>query len=145
MPQSPAPLEELNRLIRENRIDDYPSPNRALGMKPTRFGPGASEWIWENQPDGAINPFGTIQGGYLAVFVDELLSTAIGSLLEPGEWAVTAETKVSYLRATRPGTLKGSARVIRRSRSLAFLHAEVADSEGALLVVGSSTWSIARA
>ncbi len=140
-----APLKDLNRLISENRVDDYPSPNRALGMKPVRFGRGTSEWEWEEQPPVARNPFGTIQGGYLAVFVDELFSTAIGSLLEDGEWAVTAETKLSYLRAAHPGMLKGSARTLRRTRSLAFVQAEVKDADDAIVAVASSTWSISRA
>ena len=62
-----------------------------------------------------------MQGGYLALFVDEMFSTAIGSVLEEGEWAVTAEVKLSFLRALRPGAIEGFASVVRRTRSLAFL------------------------
>ena len=140
-----TPLKDLNRLISENRVEDYPSPNRALGMKPVRFGRGTSEWEWGEQPLVARNPFGTVQGGYLAVFVDELFSTAIGSMLEDGEWAVTAETKLSYLRAVQSGMLRGSARILRRTRSLAFLQAEVKDADDAIVAVATSTWSISRA
>ena len=140
-----TPLKDLNQLISENRVDDYPSPNRALGMKPVRFGRGTSEWEWSEQPAAACNPFGTIQGGYLAVFVDELFSTAIASMLEDGEWAVTAETKLSYLRAAHPGMLRGSARILRRTRSLAFAQAELKDAGDAIVVAASSTWSISRA
>jgi len=102
---SSAPQVELNRIIRENRVDDYPSTNLALGMRPLEFGPGTSGWLWEVPPEDTINPFGTMQGGYLAVFIDEILSTAIGSVLEEGEWAVTAELKLSYLRAVPPRRL----------------------------------------
>jgi len=29
---------QLNRLMSENRVNDYPSSNRALGTKPVHFG-----------------------------------------------------------------------------------------------------------
>jgi uncharacterized protein (TIGR00369 family) len=139
-----APQMELNRIIRENRVDDYRSPNLALGMRPLSFTPGSSQWLWENQPERAINPFGTLQGGYLAVLVDEMLSTAIGSALEDGEWAVTAELKLSYLRALTPQRLEGRARVIRRTRTLAFMDAEVRSAGGEPAVIATSTWAISK-
>lgn len=145
MPESkPGPLEHINRVIRENRVGDYASPNLALGMRPDEFSRGASKWSWEAQPPSALNPFGTVQGGYLAVFVDEMLSTAIGSVLDSGEWAVTAEVKISYLRALRPGPLSGRARVIRRTRSLAFMEASIMGEGGEVAVTATSTWAISK-
>lgn len=144
MHKTAAPLPDLNRIIRDNRVDDFRTPNLALGMRPIQFGPGTSLWIWENQPEAAINPFGTIQGGYLAVFVDEILSTAIGSVLEQGEWAVTAELKLSYLRALTPQRLEGRGRVIRRTRGVAFMDAEVHSSAGQAAVIATSTWVVSR-
>ena len=138
-------LEELTRLIRENRVADYSSPNLALGMRPVRFAPGSASWVWPEQPAAALNPFGTLQGGYLALFVDELLSTAIGSVLETGELALTAEVKLCYLRGLSPGRLEGEARVVRRSRTLAFLEAVVTGPDGKPAVSASSTWAILRA
>lgn len=140
-----GPLSEINRIIRENRTADYRSPSLALGMRPTVFGNGTARWSWTEQPAAAINPFGTLQGGYLALFVDELFSTAIGSVLEEGEWAVTVEVKLSYLRALKPGALEGFANVIRRTRTIAFLEGRVLAPGGELAVLASSTWSISRA
>ena len=139
-----AALSEVNRLIRENRVSEYCSPNLALGMRPLEFGDGSSHWTWQEQSKAVLNPFGTLQGGYLAVFIDELFSTAIASVLEEGECAITAEAKISYLRAVRPGTLDGSARVLRRSRTLAFLEAEVSGPDKKVAVRASSTWAISR-
>lgn len=139
-----GPLTERNRLIRENRVTEYTSPNRALGMTPVEFGAGTSRWIWSAQPPAALNPFGTLQGGYLTVFVDELLSTAIASVLEEGEWAMTAEFKINFLRALTPAPLEGSGRVLRRSRTLAFLEAQVGIEGGQIAVTASSTWAVMR-
>ena len=139
-----GPLTERNRLIRENRVAEYASPNLALGMAPLEFGAGTSRWVWKAQPPAALNPFGTLQGGYLTVFVDELLSTAIASVLEEGEWAMTAEFKINFLRALTPAPLEGSGRVLRRSRTLAFLEAQVAIEGGQIAVTASSTWAVMR-
>jgi uncharacterized protein (TIGR00369 family) len=140
-----APLDSINQLIRENRLGDFASPNLALGMRPREFSAGAARWSWDAQPPSALNPFGTVQGGYLAVFIDEMLSTAIASVLEVGEFSVTAEVKLSYLRALRPGPLSGNARVIRRTRALAFMEASIANARGEVAVTATSTWAIAKA
>jgi len=112
-------------------------------MQPIEFGPGTSKWNWSNQPPQVLNPFGTIQGGYIAVFVDEVLSTAIGSVLDEGEWATTAEMKLSYLRSLSPGEIEGSGRVVRRTRSIAFVEATIGPID-APCIIASSTWAISR-
>jgi uncharacterized protein (TIGR00369 family) len=143
-PRRVIPLTELNRIIRENRIAEYRSPALELGMRPVQFSPGGSAWSWSDQPPLVLNPFGTIHGGFIGVFVDELFATAIGSILEEGEWAMTAEVKISHLRPLRPGAIVGSARVLRRGQALAFLEAEISDAAGKAAVRASSTWSISR-
>jgi len=74
-----SPLLELNRIIRENRVDDFPTPNRALGMRPMEFAPGRSLWTWEMQPEATLNPFGTIQGGYLVSVTKRTNSEVLGA------------------------------------------------------------------
>jgi uncharacterized protein (TIGR00369 family) len=137
-------LSEINRIIRENRVADYATPSRALGMRPSEFGPGTSRWDWREHPAQVLNPFGTIGGGYIGIFVDEMFSTAIGSILEDGEFAVTAEIKLSYLRVLIPGAITGTARVLRRTRALAFIEASVISPAGEVAATASSTWSISR-
>src|SRR5260221_10484994 len=139
-----GPLTERNRLIKENRVADYTSPNLELGMVPVEFGSGTSRWVWRAQPALALNPFGTLQGGYLAVFIDELLATAIASVLEDGEWAMTAEFKINFLRALTPTPLEGSGRVLRRSLGLAFLEAQLATEHAEIAVTASSTWAVMK-
>jgi len=137
-------LTGINQIIRENRVADYATPNRALGMRPVEFGPGTSRWDWREHPAQVLNPFGSISGGYIGIFVDEMLSTAIGSVLEAGEFAVTAEIKLSYLRVLMPGAITGAARVVRRTRTLAFLEATVCSAAGEIAATASSTWAISR-
>jgi len=142
MPNNRSPVTELNRLIRENRVSEYQSPNLALGMAPLEFSPGSSKWAWREQPAHVLNPFGTLLGGYIAVFVDELFSTAIASVLRDSEWAMTAEFKINFLRALSPGPIHGNARVLRRSLTLAFLEAQLTGADQAIAVTASSTWVV---
>jgi uncharacterized protein (TIGR00369 family) len=137
-------LSEINRIIRENRIADYATASRALGMHPIEFGPGTSRWEWREHPARVLNPFGTIGGGYIGIFVDEMFSTAVGSVLEGAEFAVTAEIKLSFLRVLMPGAITGTARVLRRTRALAFLEASVLSATGEVAATASSTWAISR-
>jgi uncharacterized protein (TIGR00369 family) len=139
-----SPLTELNRLIKDNRVAEYSSPNLVLGMRLVVFASGTSRWLWEQQPPIVLNPFGTVQGGYLAVLIDEMFSTAIASVLEVEEWAMTAEFKINFLRALNPQRLNGEARVLRRTRFLAFLEAQVTDQNGLVAVTATSTWAIVR-
>jgi uncharacterized protein (TIGR00369 family) len=141
---SRSPLIELNQLIKDNRVSEYSSPNLALGMRPVVFGAGTAQWVWEQPPPNTLNPFGTVQGGYVAILIDEMFSTAIASVLEGAEWAMTVEFKVNFLRALNPKPLHGEARVLRRTRFIAFLEAQITDQSGAVAVTASSTWAIAR-
>jgi uncharacterized protein (TIGR00369 family) len=143
--ESFTPLLEINRAVREGRLEQYRSENLKLGMRPTSFAPGTSQWLWEEQPRAVLNQFGTLQGGYLAVFVDELFATAIASVLNEGEWAATVEVKLSFMRALIPGALAGRARVIYRTRALAFLEAQVSSASGETALTASSTWAIRSA
>lgn len=137
-------LSEINQIIRENRVADYATASRAFGMRPVEFGPRASRWEWYEHPAQILNPFGTIGGGYIGIFVDEMFSTAVGSVLEDGEFAVTAEIKLTYLRVLTPGAITGAARVLRRTRALAFMEATVVSATGELAATASSTWAISR-
>ena len=141
----PKPLSDINRAIREGDLEAYPSANTNLGMCPVEFLPGASRWVWRPIPQQALNPFGTIQGGYWAVFLDEAMATAVASVLEDGEWAVSAEAKLSYLRSATAQTLvEGRASVLKRSRTLAFLEARATDHDGRVLVSATATFAIGR-
>ena len=92
----------------------------------------------------ALEKVHPLQGGYLAVFIDELFATAIASVLEEGEWAMTAEFKINFLRALTPAPLEGRGRVMRRSRTLAFLEAQVESEGGQIAVTASSTWAVMK-
>ena len=103
-----SPVEKLNQALRDNRPEDYLSTlHRELGLRALAFRPGESVWEWEASQERVLNPFGYVAGGYLAVFADELMASAIGSVLDTGELATTAELKISFLKPVAKGLLRG--------------------------------------
>ena len=138
-----SPVEELNAALRENRPDDYvTAAHEKIGLKPVQFGPGTSEWEWDATVERVLNPFGYVAGGYLSVFADELLSSAIGSVMDEGEFATTAELKISFLKPVKKGLVKGSAKVLRKGQRVAFLEATMTNEKGDVVATVSSTWTV---
>jgi len=138
-----SPLEKLDQALRENRPEDFISPRHcALGMRPLDFGPGTSSWEWDATQEQVLNPFGYVAGGSLTVFADELMGSAIGSVLEKGELAATAELKISFLKPVARGLVRGEGKVLRKGKRVAFVEATIKNSQDEVVAVVSSTWTI---
>lgn len=138
-----TPLEKLNQALRDNRPEDFiSSRHHALGMRPLHFGPGTSSWEWEATHEQVLNPFGYIAGGALTVFADELMGSAIGSVLEKGELATTAELKISFLKPVAKGLVRGEGKVLRKGKRVAFVEATIKNAQDEVVAMVSSTWTI---
>jgi uncharacterized protein (TIGR00369 family) len=68
---------------------------------------------------------GQCHAGVMASLADHSMGAAAQTLLPPGQWAITAELKVSALRPGRGERLVCEAVVIKGGRSLSFTEAEV--------------------
>jgi uncharacterized protein (TIGR00369 family) len=141
-----AALDELNRAIRANQVAEV---TRVLGREPgmcaVELARGTSRWRWAPQDERARNPFGLVWGGYLAVFVDALLSSAIGGVLEPGELATTADLRLEFLRPAKFAAMNGEGRVVQKGGRVAFVEATISAEQGEALVRATSTWTVLRA
>lgn len=138
-----SPVEKLNQALRENRPDAYLSRlHRELGLRAVAFRPGESVWEWEASQERVLNPFGYVSGGYLAVFADELMASAIGSVLDTGELATTAELKISFFKPVAKGLLRGQGKVLRKGRRVAFVEARITNAKDDLVGVVTSTWTV---
>jgi uncharacterized protein (TIGR00369 family) len=90
------------------------------------------------------NPVGAIQGGFLAAMLDDTMGPALVATLEPGQFAPTLELKVNFLRPAAPGRLVGTARVVHRGGTIAFLAGELSDPDGQIVATASATARIVR-
>ena len=86
-----------------------------------------------------VNPRGTIQGGFVAAFVDEVLNLPV-LMAHSGKAApLTLELKISYFKPMMPGKIFGEGQIIKMGKSIAFLEAQLFDEQGDVLVKATST------
>jgi uncharacterized protein (TIGR00369 family) len=90
------------------------------------------------------NPVGAIQGGFLSAMLDDTMGPALVATLKPDQFAPTLELKVNFLRPARPGPIVGTARVVHRGGSIAFLAGELSGQDGTVLATATATARIVR-
>jgi uncharacterized protein (TIGR00369 family) len=91
--------------------------------------------------DKVKNPGGFLHGGALATLVDSAGTVAIMAAPSNTEHkpGVTTDLNVSYLSATRDGTVTADARAVKVGRTLAFADVEVRRGDGTVVAVGRIT------
>jgi uncharacterized protein (TIGR00369 family) len=116
----------------EDRRPGGPHIWRTLGYRRTATEPGRIEIEWDAAeeyafPDGAVS---IVHGGMVATVLDTAMGGACATVLEPEESFLTADLRVEFLRAARPGLLRAEGQVVRRTRRVVFCAAELYDEEG---------------
>ena len=90
-------------------------------------------------PDSFITPRGSVQGGLVAGFLDEVMGWAHVWATEQREAPLNLDITMTLLRPVMAGPLIGKGRVIRRGRRVIFLEGELFDEAGNLLARSTST------
>ena len=130
--------DDLRQLM-EVKIFESPA-SRQLGWKCLDVDPESGSITTQFEAkEEFINPGGAIQGGFLSAMLDNTLSPAIYSNVEPDQYPVTLDMNVSYIKAARTGTLIGHGRVVRRGKSIAFLAGELQTLAGELIATATAT------
>jgi uncharacterized protein (TIGR00369 family) len=83
-----------------------------------------------------------VHGGMVATILDTAMGGATWLTLEAGETFLTADLRVEFLRAARPGTLRAEAHVVHRTRRVAFCSADLYDAERLLIASARCTQMI---
>ena len=105
---------------------------RTLCYRRTATEPGRMEIEWDATedytfPDG--NGGSIVHGGLVATVLDTAMGGACATALEPGESFLTADLRVEFLRAGRPGALRAEGHVVRRTKRVVFCAADLYDAE----------------
>jgi len=90
-------------------------------------------------PDSFITPRGSVQGGLVAGFLDEVMGWAHVWATDHAEAPLNLDITMTLLRPVMAGPLVGKGRVIRRGKRVIFLEGELFDLEGRLLARSTST------
>ena len=90
-------------------------------------------------PASFITPRGSVQGGLVAGFLDEVMGWAHVWATDQAEAPLNLEISMSLLKPVLAGPLIGKGRVVRRGRKVIFLEGELFDMDGKLLARSTST------
>jgi len=116
-----------------------------LGVEPVAVSEGRITTVLPLQPRH-MQHMGQAHAGVMTSLADHTMGAAAQTLAAPGHWALTAELKVSCLRAGKGVRLVCEALVIKPGRMLSFTEAEVfsEDAAGArtLVMKASATMAI---
>lgn len=116
-----------------------------MGFVAKELGDGRSLWEWRVADHRFDNPIGTVHGGFLATFADEVMGSCMATTLRGQESFTTAELKVNYMKPVIAGdTITGEGLVVRRGRNVGFLEARLTNPAGELVATATSTVVLLR-
>ena len=116
---------------------------RVIGFHIVAVGDGQAEFALEPRGD-LENLVGALHGGVAASLLDTALGAAVQSLLPAGARSATLNLNVSYLRglAVSSGTITAQGRVVRLTRSAAFVEGAVTNSQGEVCAQAVATFAV---
>jgi len=121
---------------------DGPHVWRTLGYRLVDAGGDGAVVEWDageeyTFPDSTDT--GIVHGGMVTTLLDTAMGWACASSLAGSEGFLTANLHVEFFRPARPGTLRAEARVVERTRRVAFCAADLTDADGQLLASARCT------
>jgi len=132
----PKPLnaKELNALVTRMPF------NQLLGLRVSRvYSDGLTMEMEVGDP--LKNILGTLHGGATATLIDAAIGVAIIGQLG-GRPTTTVEMKLNYLRPVTHGKVRARSRIVKVGKTLVVANAEVHDSHGHLIAIGTATYLI---
>ncbi len=108
-----------------------------LGFELTHFDNGHSELTFSPRPEHH-NSFAVVHGGVIMTLLDVAMATAARSLA-PDHGIVTIEMKTSFMRPAL-GPLKAKGHLLHRTKTMAFVEAQVLDEQQQLCATATGTF-----
>ena len=118
-----------------------------LGMELESLGEGECVTVLRVEPRH-LQQNGVVHAGVQATLADHTAGAAASTLAPPGAAVMTAEFKISLLRAARGDLLRCRARVLKPGRQIVFVESEVwctAAAQEQLVSKASATMSVLAA
>jgi uncharacterized protein (TIGR00369 family) len=128
--------EMLKRL---HRKDEAMMPyGKTLGFKVESFAAGEAVVSLACSTE-LHNVFGYTHGGAIFSIADTAIAIAHLGSIRHGQTATTIECSIRYMRPALTGTLRATARTLKRGRTLSFYECDIADENGRLMASVSAT------
>ena len=112
-----------------------------LGYRRVSWGEGSSQVAWDATPEyGFPTSSGTvIQGGLVTAVLDAAMGGACWTVLDEDQAFLTADLRVEFFRPTRPGPLRATGQVVRKTQRVVFCAAELFDTDETTLAASRCT------
>jgi uncharacterized protein (TIGR00369 family) len=123
----------------EKPLPDY---DRRMGFRLVTWSPDGAVMEADVAPGQWANPSGVLHGGVLMGLADSAMGMTMCGLLGAGKTGTNTDVQIRFLRPTRGGTLRATARVVRKGRRTMVLEADVTDAAGKLVARASSTFLV---
>lgn len=114
---------------------------RTLGYRRLAWSRGSTTIAWTARSDYCFPSSGgpIVQGGLVTALLDAAMGGACWTVLDADQAFLTADLRVEFLRAARPGELSATGTVVRRTRRAVFCAADLRDDSRQLLATSRST------
>jgi len=114
-----------------------------LGMTVIKMAPEGGRMQFQYLPSDAMtNPLGFVQGGFVTAILDDVMAPALLSTCLPDTAIPTLEIKTTFIKGVKPGPVIAEGWIVKKTRSVAFMAAEITTPEGDLLATASATFRI---
>lgn len=115
--------------------------DRFMGFRLVSWDPEGA--VVEADVDGRFdNPTGVLHGGVLMGLADSAMGLTVTGLLGPGEAGTNTDLQMRFLRPTKQGRLRATARIVRKGRRTMTLECDVTDASGKLVARASSQFLV---
>lgn len=120
---------------------------RTLGYRRVLWEPGRVVLEWDAPEEYAFPGRGgyIVQGGMVTALLDAAMGSAAWTTLDLEEGFLTADIRVEFHSATRPGRLRAEGSVVRRTRRIVFCEGSLFDAAGELLAASRCTQIVSSA
>jgi uncharacterized protein (TIGR00369 family) len=85
------------------------------------------------------NPHGSVQGGFLAAMLDDVMGPAALTLVDEETFGPTLDMNVSFLRPAHAGTLIAEGSVVHQSRRFVRVEGRLMTEDGVLIATSTAT------
>jgi len=82
---------------------------------------------------------GIVQGGFVTGWLDAVMALACMAKCGPDVLVLSLEIKVNFLNSAKVGKLISTAKVIKNTKSIAFLEGKLEDTKNNIIATGTST------
>lgn len=92
--------------------------------------------------DRHMSPANRAHGGVLFTLLDTAMGRAVIEALPEGQGCATVELKINYFRPVQKGRIRAEARLVEKTRRIAYAEGSIQNEEGKLLARASGTFFI---